>query len=113
MTGYDPQVIQKFADRLYRRATVVMVASTVFGVLFGGMGGLGACVSAISPFLEHGNSAALTGLAVSLMGSLLGAMISGLGGYIAGRERAFRLKLQAQTVLCQLKVEENTRRRLM
>jgi hypothetical protein len=110
MTVYDPLIIQKFADRLYRRATIVVIASTVFGVLGGGAVGLVLCLSAISSSLGQGDSTTFTGLAVGLIGGLLAAAILGLMGYLGGRERAFRLKLQAQTVLCQLKIEENTRR---
>jgi len=40
---------------------------------------------------------------------LLGAILFGLLGFWLGRERAFQLKLQAQTALCQAKIEENTR----
>lgn len=42
--------------------------------------------------------------------ALLGALVVGLIGYVLGIQRAFALKLQAQTALCQVKIEENTRR---
>jgi hypothetical protein len=113
MTAYDPLVIQKFADRLYRRATMTLIVSTAFGALGGGVVGLIFCLSAVAPSLAQGDSATLVGLVVSLIGGLLGAAIFGLAGYLGGLERAFRLKLQAQTVLCQIKIEENTRRGLM
>ena len=113
MIAYDPRVIQKFADRLYRRALLVMIASTVFGVLSGGVLGLVVCLDAIGPAWERDNSAASGGLVVGLVGGLLGAVIFGLGGFLAGWKRAFWLKLQAQIALCQLKIEENTRRGLM
>lgn len=31
-------------------------------------------------------------------------------GFLIGQERAFRLKLQAQIALCQVRIEENTRK---
>lgn len=40
----------------------------------------------------------------------LGAVVAGLIGYAIGTEKAFQLKLQAQTALCQVKIEENTRK---
>jgi hypothetical protein len=113
MTAYDPLIIQKFADRLYRRATTTLIVSTAFGALCGGVFGLLFCLSAVAPSLTQGDSATLVGLVVSLIGGLLGAAIFGLAGYLGGRERAFRLRLQAQTVLCQIRIEENTRRGVM
>ncbi|MBN1810233.1 MAG: hypothetical protein JXA14_00195 [Anaerolineae bacterium] len=113
MAVFDPRVIQRFADRLYGRAVLVMIVSTVLGVLSGGIMGLAVCMGAIVPALERDSSAAAGGLVVGLIGGLLGAVIFGLGGFLGGWERAFRLKLQAQVALCQLKIEENTRRGLM
>lgn len=113
MAVFDPRVIRKFADRLYGRAVVVMIASTLFSGLSGGVLGLAVCLGAIAPALERDSSAAAGSLVVGLIGGLLGAVIFGLGGFLAGWERAFRLKLRAQVALCQLKIEENTRRGLM
>lgn len=42
-----------------------------------------------------------------LMG--VGLVLFGLLGWALGRERAFVLKLQAQTALCQTQIELNTR----
>ena len=109
MTEYDPQVIQKFADRLYRRAKIAVVVSTIVGVLFGGMGGLVFALDAIGLSLETGGPGIVAGLTTGLIGGLGGAAIVGVVFFLLGREQAFRLKLQAQTALCQLKIEENTR----
>lgn len=113
MAVFDPRVIQKFANRLHRRALVTMMASTALGALSGGVLGLVFCLNAIGFSSGQGDSAALGNLAVGLLGGFLGVVILGLGGFLAGRERAFRLKLQAQIALCQLKIEESTRRGLM
>jgi hypothetical protein len=113
MAVFDPRVIQKFADWLYRRALLVMIASTVLGVLSGGVLGLVVCLDAIGPALARDGSEAAGGLVVGLVGGLLGAVLFGLGGFLVGWKRAFRLRLQAQVALCQLKIEENTRRGLM
>jgi hypothetical protein len=97
MAEYDPQIIQKFADRLYRRARTVTVITTILFILIGGSAGLVANV----PF---------GGDEPSIIGASVGAVFLGAIGFVLGREGAFRLKLQAQTALCQIKIEENTRR---
>lgn len=97
MAEYDPQIIQKFADRLYRRARTVIAMSTILFFLIGGGAGLGInlAVGRDDP---------------SIIGASIGAVVLGIVGYVLGREGAFRLRLQAQTALCQMKIEENTRR---
>jgi hypothetical protein len=97
MAEYDPQIIQKFADRLYGRARTVTVMTTILLVLIGGSAGVIANV----PF---------GGDEPSIIGASVGAVLLGAVGFVLGREGAFRLKLQAQTALCQIKIEENTRR---
>ncbi len=90
MTTYDPKIMYEFADRLYKRANQIIIVSTIIGVLVGGGGGLA---------LE----------ATVGVWTMLAAVLGGVIGYLVGRERAFSLKLQAQTALCQVKIEENTR----
>jgi hypothetical protein len=110
MVEYEPRIIQKFARRLYRRATIVMVVCTTMGVLFGGMGGLGLALAATGVPLSRGEGGEgiVVGLVTALIGGLGGAAILGLAFFLAGREQAFRLRLQAQIALCQVKIEENT-----
>jgi hypothetical protein len=92
-TQYDPGVIQEFADRLYRQANLMAV---LYGVL-------GAVIGAFAGFVV-GQPTDLSGLA-----ALMGAGLFGGLGAAAGVARAFTLKLQAQTALCQKRIEENTR----
>lgn len=92
MANYDPTVIQEFAKRLYDRAD-----SVVRGwMLMGGLLGLffGAFLIAI----------------LHSFGPLLGMAIGAYIGYGIGKEKAFMIRLQAQTALCQAKIEENTRK---
>lgn len=90
MANYDAKILYEFADRLYRRANeIVALCVMIAGLVFGGI--------AYSIFNEDSTYA------------LLGAALGGLLGYFYGQERAFLLKLQAQTALCQVQIEENTR----
>ena len=95
MAEYDPQILQKFADRLYSQAAGVIAPLAIAGFLIGAVAG-GAVGSAI---------------AKQLIGTLMlvGGIIAGLIGWQIGRERAFHLKLEAQRTLCHLQIEKNTR----
>ena len=94
MANYDPQVIQKFADKLYSQANTAVFLSTIIGVLIGGAVGYSAGVN--SP---NGGTFAM-----------VGAVVTGLLGLVVGLQRSFTLRVQAQIALCQMKIEENTRK---
>ena len=81
----------EFADRLYFQARNIVTTHTLIGVLIGvAAGGL----------ISKG-----TGIWI-----IVGAAIAGAIAYQIGQAKAFALKLQAQTALCQVKIEENTRK---
>jgi hypothetical protein len=88
MIIYDGELVHAYADRLHRTAagTVLMCAA----------GGLmtGASIGLVSGDLRT---------------TALAAILVGIIGYIVGRARAFRLKLEAQLALCQVQIERNTR----
>jgi hypothetical protein len=88
MLTYDAKVIYQFAERLYNRANSIVATYTAIGLIAGYIAGS----------VLGGGSAILVGMAV------IGAL-----GYALGNERAFLLKLQAQTALCHVQIEENTR----
>lgn len=94
MINYDPAVIQEFAEKMYKRANSIIVSATILGVLFGG---------GIGYFLDQSLG---YGQIVPIIGLILGGII----GFSIGQDRAFALKLNAQTALCQMKTEQNTRR---
>ncbi len=96
MTEYDPKVINKFADRLYSTAKTIVIAYAFLGILIGGASGY--AVEQWPSWSSHGTVTVI--LAVTF----------GLIGFLIGKEKAFRLKLLAQTALCQVKIEENTRK---
>lgn len=95
--SYDETVIQAFAARLYRRAAVMAPLYTVIG----GVLGFGAVFVSSSLGKVH-----LPSPGVTVFCGGIGALL----GYAVGSERAFTLRLMAQTALCQVAIEHNTRR---
>lgn len=94
-TQFDPAVIHSFADRLYAQANSIVYQYAFLGFLVGcAVGG------------ALGTSAFGSGLVPGLVAGLVVAALAA----IAGRERGFTLRLQAQTALCQARIEANTRR---
>lgn len=85
MANYDRTVIVEFADRLYNKAGTIVFTYTLIGILAGG-----------SLYLFSKT----TGIVL--------AVVFGFIGFLIGNEKAFWYKLQAQTALCQAKIEENT-----
>ena len=81
-------MIEIFADKLYREAkTVVIKYALVFALLLG---------------LGFGLYRTTWGL----VGAIIGAVV----GYLFAQEKAFQLRLQAQTALGQVQIEKNTRK---
>ena len=94
MTEYDPALIEQHVARLYQQAKSVVTSYTVTGAVLGGLPSVaGFVVPNDAGFLFYG---------------ILGAPIFGWIGYLLGTEKAFQLRLQAQTTLCQLQIEKNT-----
>jgi len=92
---YDANVIQSFADRLYREAIWIIYTGSFFGLIAGAIIGI---IMAVV-LQQRDNLAGAT---------ILGAVLGGLVGYSRGRERAFKLKLEAQQALCNVEIEKNT-----
>lgn len=92
---YDPDVIQTFADALYRLADQIVIGSTLLGGVIGGL--LGYAIGS-----NAGGGAIV---------ALLGAGVGGYLGYSRGMARTFQLRLEAQLALCQVEIEFNTRLR--
>lgn len=92
---YDPDVIQTFADALYRLADRIVIGSTLLGGVIGGL--LGYAIG------SNAGGGALV--------ALLGAGVGGYLGYSRGMARTFQLRLEAQLALCQVEIEFNTRMR--
>lgn len=99
-TQYDPKVLQKFADDLYSRARSIVISSClIYGLL-----GYLVPWAAFSFIPRTGDSStALANLTWFI------CIFAALIGFAIGRQKAFKLKLQAQQILCQMQIEANTR----
>lgn len=96
MITYDPTVIQTMAKKLYQQARSIVVTHVALGTLVGAAAGF----LALSALENEG--ALCAAAAAGLLGGALGFSIA--------QPKAFLLRLQAQTALCQVQIEENTRR---
>jgi hypothetical protein len=101
MTTYDENILQQYADQLYREAKWIVFSTTlIYGL--------------ISLLLALLLGLLLTRLSTDLSTWGVAPFIVpllGIGfGIQEGRRKAFHLKLQAQQILCQRQIEMNTRR---
>jgi hypothetical protein len=88
--AYDATIINEFAARLYRQADALANTYAFIGALIGFL---------IAYVIVRQALPAL------MVAAILGAM-----GFVIGRAAGFKLRLQAQTALCQAQIEANTRR---
>jgi hypothetical protein len=97
---YEPEVIERFAARLERRATSLRNGFTATGVV------LGAAFGAVplTPLGVAWPIPELFGFATLLVGAALGGLI----GYVVGDGRGELHRLHAQTTLCQLHAQRAT-----
>lgn len=100
-TKYDAAILQQYADDLYAQARWVIYSTAfIYGLVT-----FGVCF-----VLSNGGTFFRSNFHLSLDPSvLLIALIGAAVGVAAGRKKAFKLKLEAQTLLCQRQVELNTR----
>jgi hypothetical protein len=95
--GYDPKIIERFADQLLRKADTVRVGCAVGGGIFGVFVG----AVPLTPLKSVWGVPAGFGVATIIVGALLGILI----GYVVGEGRAFRYRVQAQSAIFQLEIE--------
>jgi hypothetical protein len=96
-TGYDPKIIERFADQLLRKADTVRVGCAVGGGIFGVFVG----AVPLTPLKSLWGVPAGFGVATIIVGALLGILV----GYVIGEGRAFRYRVQAQSAIFQLEIE--------
>lgn len=98
---YDAAIIRKFANMLYRQATLVVITNTLIGAAIG-------CGIYIL-LMILGSIASMGSARGSDDGIIIGAAIGGAIGFWQGLQKAYWLKLHAQVALCQVEIEHNTR----
>ena len=96
MVQYDEKVIQDYVEVLYKQARAVTSSHFFIGLLAGLI-----AFAQISTILIGGFD-----LLITSIGVLVGAFL-GLG---SGRSKAFQLRMQAQMALCQVRIQQNTRK---
>ena len=97
---FDPRIIERFAESLYRKASAFVVGSVVAGVVFG------MAIGAV-PLTSLGEAwpiPSFLGFGTMLLGGVLGGVV----GYSIGDARSFGYRLQAQTTLLNLEMERNS-----
>jgi hypothetical protein len=118
--AYDPTVVERYSRRLYRRAAVLVVLATMLGAA----AGIAIALKGVKLMAPATDEFDLTGITDPellppprsewrMLGVAEGIVIvaaGALAGYVLGSSRAFALRLQAQTALCQVEIERNTRR---
>jgi hypothetical protein len=95
--GYDPKIIERFAEQLLRKADNVRVGCAVGGGVFGVFVG----AVPLTPLKSVWGLPAGFGVATIIVGALVGVLI----GWVIGEGRAFRYRVQAQSAIFQLEIE--------
>lgn len=108
MVNYDEKIIQEYAEKLYEIADrIVFLAKLKYGVIWGIVSGIIGGVFGASLLDERGVGVIIGS---SLAGFIIGGIIGIKIGKIKGEAEAFEYRLRAQTALCQVKIEQNTRK---
>lgn len=95
MVKYDSGVLQEYVDQLYSKARWIALKCALGGAVIGG-------IAAIPLLRFMGNAAELDWVIFAGVGALIGFSI--------GRAKGFKYRLEAQTLLCQMQIECNTRK---
>jgi len=95
--GYDPKIIERFAEQLLRKADTVRIGCAVGGGIFGVFVG----AVPLTPLRSIWGLPASFGVATIIVGALVGILI----GWVVGEGRAFRFRVQAQSAIFQLEIE--------
>jgi hypothetical protein len=100
-TSYDPQILQDYADDLYKQARYIVIRTALkYGLIVFLVSILGCFIMARLAGPEVSDAIPAIVIFLTLMGVV--------AGVDAGRREAFSLKLQAQELLCQRQIERNT-----
>lgn len=103
---YDPLIIEAYTKALYQQADAMVTRAKVLSVLLGFL--LTVLVWGGASFEADKRGEEVLWPAALILGSL-STLVIHLVWVGAAERRGFALKLQAQTALCQLQIEKNTR----
>ena len=105
-TEYDPNILQSFADDLYKQARYIVITTALrYGLITFLVSLL--LLGGLSSYIPHrnmpdeGSWLTVSVLIVTLMGVAVGIS--------EGNRKAFQLRLEAQKLLCQKRIESHTR----
>jgi xanthosine utilization system XapX-like protein len=99
MAKYDSGILQDYADSLYRKAAWVTFKCGLVGTV------VGVLVALVLAYIRDTRILSDTPWPVIAVFGIVGLLI----GVAIGQRRSFAYRLQAQTVLCQMQIEYNTR----
>ncbi len=98
MAQYDPKIIQDHADQLYDQADKAPLLTAYAAALVGLVTGLGSGIG-----LDIGTTGGV------VFGIGLGIVAAGVG-FSVGKSQATRMRVAAQTALCQVAIERAVHR---
>ena len=104
MAQYDINEVRTFADKLYLKANVIVPFYTILGLLLG----IGAVIPAVAALQFVFELDDVLKMVAALMCAVVLCGTGGFLGYTLGDWKSFQIKLQAQTILCLARIEENT-----
>jgi hypothetical protein len=94
LPDFDPRVIERFAERAYRKANAIFIGCVVAGVVMGAIFG----ATPLTPLGAGWPIPQAFGFATMLGGAFVGGVI----GYVVGDTRSALCRLQGQTALAQV-----------
>ncbi|MDP0495037.1 MAG: hypothetical protein Q7Q73_02405 [Verrucomicrobiota bacterium JB024] len=103
---YDESVIIKEAELLYRQARGLALRTAFVYALVGGIAG---AVFMLFPAVANEDSCMVIGSEAIVSSGLFCGIIAGLAGWSSGQAKGRKLRLEAQSALCQVAIERNTR----
>ena len=103
MVSYDPAALQKYAEQLYARARLSIMLHCFSGFV------IGIFVQNIPTLIWYGSKSPSNPPASDPDTFWIGAAIGAVVFASIGNARALKFRMLAQTALCQMQIEQNTR----